>query len=766
MSSFRIRLIALLALLYLLVNFTLRAVLFVAFSSELPLSADTFSGFATGMLNDCAALVFTIIVPTFLILLIPEKFMSRLSGRCLSLVTVFLFSTASVFTALSEYYFWEEFGCRFNFIAVDYLIYTKELMDNAMESYPLGRLMTGVVIVSSLLTALVWLCLKKTNDNATENSDRHSSSPAFGPGGRLIAFASFCVLASLVYFLFTPLSVSPDRNKNEFAKNGIYELFSAYLGNQLDYRAFYRTMDTREAFSLLEREKADIGAGDRHASGYWQDGRNGNAFRPGGEYGVVAEPGGEYGIVAEPGAQQGFALSRSSSAKGHERRPNVIIVIMESMGSSWLGELTPELNGLAERGLTFTRMLSTGTRTVRGIEAVMLSVPPTPGSSIVRRPDNGGLFTLGTPFRRRGYSLDFVYGGIGYFDNMNAFFESNGYRVTDKLGFSGASRTFSNAWGQCDGDLYSESVRLADLSYREGVPFHQVLLTTSNHRPFTFPEGKIDLPQGTREAAVRYADHAAGEFVRYARAKPWFHDTVILFIGDHPSSIAGKTYLPPDGYGIVSLFYGPEFFASERIGTLASQLDVGPTLLSALGWDTRSRFFGTDARNLPPATGRAWISTYQLLGFRTEDRLAVLKPDRNYEVTRLSPGAPDTRQEADDEEAHEARGGDVGEEAHEARGDNVREDVYEEGAESAELLKDEIIVVRAVASYQCAYDLFTLNGLKESAVEDYAPPVPSVSPNPDPEAGWFRLAEIGRKSHKTASAGSDPDAKGLPHLDS
>ncbi len=47
-----------------------------------------------------------------------------------------LYVGAILFNGLSEYYFWSEFGVRYNFIAVDYLVYTNEVVGNIMESYP------------------------------------------------------------------------------------------------------------------------------------------------------------------------------------------------------------------------------------------------------------------------------------------------------------------------------------------------------------------------------------------------------------------------------------------------------------------------------------------------------------------------------------------------------------------------------------------------------------------------------------------------------
>lgn len=348
----------------------------------------------------------------------------------------------------------------------------------------------------------------------------------------------------------------------------------------------------------------------------------------------------------------------------------------------------------------------------------MLSIPPTPGNSIVRRPDNERLFTLGTPFHDNGYTRDFIYGGIGFFDNMNAFFSGNGYRVTDKLNFSEQSTTFSNAWGQCDEDLYSESIRLADESFQAGKPFQQVLLTTSNHRPFTFPAGKVSMAPGSRRAAVHYADYAVGKFIGEAREKPWFDNTVFVFVGDHPSSIAGKTEVPADAYGVVCIIYGPKFFQPEKIDTLCSQIDLAPTLLASLGWEYRSPFFGTNVRKLPSEQGRAWISTYQLLGFRTIDRLVVLKPDASVEVTNLEASPPAMPHNA----AH---------------------------AEDASL------VSRTVASYQCAYDLFTRKQLKEEFVASYAP---LLLRNRNQEQFGSTVEEKEYKGHPKHMAQAKPDA--------
>lgn len=643
-GEFRYRCLIGLALLFLIINLILRLALQTGFSKILPFTAEMFPHLLMGLLNDCAALVFVLLLPASFMLLPTDKFLQRqLAGKMYVSLITFCFSAIFIFTAFAEYFFWDEFSSRFNFIAVDYLIYTTEVIQNIVESYPLFRLLLVVFFLAAGTTALLLRRSRAVSPGGVHPGDylRHNGSA----GGRLGLLGGLYAAAALLFFAFNPFTVEQNRFWNEYAKNGVYELFSAYLNNQLDYRAFYKTMDSREAFALLQSEITDAN----------------KIFIP----------------------AKGENLLRVVAAEGPEKRPNVILVIMESMGRNWLGEYTPNLNALAGNGLSFSKMMSTGTRTVRGIEAIMLSVPPTPGNSIVRRPDNDRLFTLGTMFRDRGYDCDFIYGGIGYFDNMNAFFAGNGYAVTDKLDFAPQNKTFSNAWGQCDEDLYSESLRLADKSFRSGKPFHQVLLTASNHRPFTFPEGRVDIKQGSRRSAVSYADYAIGRFMREAKEKPWFDNTVFVFVGDHPASIAGKTDVPADAYVVICIMYGPRFFRQKSAETLCSQIDLAPTLLASLGWEYSSQFFGTNVLLLPKEDGRAWISTYQLLGFRTNNRLVVLKPDGRAEASPVQPDAPGS-----------LRGNDQ---------------------------DDETLVTRAVAFYQCAYDLFTNKRMKENVVIAYAP---------------------------------------------
>ncbi|QWP58953.1 LTA synthase family protein [Akkermansia muciniphila] len=160
------------------------------------------------------------------------------------------------------------------------------------------------------------------------------------------------------------------------------------------------------------------------------------------------------------------------------------------------------------------------------------------------------------------------------------------------------------------------------------------MFTTSNHRPYTYPEGRIDIPSHTgRMGAVKYADYAVGAFVEEARTKPWFDNTLFVFVGDHGAGSAGKQALNPETHRIFSIFYAPALLKPERRDTPVSQIDVLPTLLGLLNWPYDAAFYGKDALK-PSYQSRYFVSNYQYIGYLKGKDMVVLKPQRGVEFFR------------------------------------------------------------------------------------------------------------------------------------
>jgi phosphoglycerol transferase MdoB-like AlkP superfamily enzyme len=587
------------ALLFLGISFLTRLALLLKTGSAVDHGLGPLAGaFAVGLFFDLVTLSYAVIPLVLYVMLLPEFLRRRRFQRWLATgfcgVAVFVL----LFISASEWFFWDEFGVRFNFIAVDYLVYTNEVIGNIRQSYPLPLIIGGLLGVT---VAIVLPLARRGYLTLWLGAEM--------PRQRRLLVGALILLAPLLSFVAVDSRLLPEfRNvyNRELAQNGQYAFCAAFLNNSLSYEGFYETVEPRQAFAAARK--------------------------------LIATDNATF-LSEDP-----LDLSRQINGSGPEKRWNVIQITIESLSASYIGalapgkkSLTPKLDRLIGESIAFTNLYATGTRTVRGMEALSLSVPPTPGHSMVRRPDNENLFSLGSLFQARGYDTTFLYSGFGYFDNMNYFFSHNGFRVVDRASQPSDAVTFANIWGACDEDLYRWAMAEADRSYAAGKPFFHFVMTTSNHRPYTFPAGKVDCPQGERSSAVRYTDYAIADFIERARTKPWFANTVFVIVADHCANSAGKTELPLPKYRIPLILYNPELFGPRRVDTLCSQMDYAPTLLGLLNWTYKSRFFGRDVLRLDAADGRALPGSYQTLGYLRDGLLVTLKPVRRHSAYHITP---------------------------------------------------------------------------------------------------------------------------------
>ena len=522
---------------------------------------------------------------------------TRWHGR-LRLAGFFLMTAILLFGALSEWTFWEEFDTRFNFIAVDYLVYTHEVIGNIVESYPVGALLAGVAALAALLT---WLF---------RTPIQSAPAPSTRAAWRVLYAGLAFALPWSAWHLsdIDQMQFSGNAYANELAGNGLMTFFTAFHRNELDYERFYATLPAAQAAHIL------------------------------GELGVEREPLSR-ALNPDPDDNEAFNPKRIP----FKRPPkNIVMISVESLSAKYLGSfgntegLTPRLDALAKQGLLFTQLYATGTRTVRGLEALSLGTPPIPGQAIVRRPNNDHLATVGEILRRQGYTTFFLYGGYGYFDNMNGYFAGNDYQVVDRTDFPKASVGFANVWGVADEFLFDNSLAQLDQTHAAGKPFLAQIMTTSNHRPFTYPDGRIDIPSpGKREGGVKYTDYAIGHFIDQARSKPWFNDTLFVIVADHCASAAGKSKLPVAGYHIPLILYAPALLKPGRDDRLASQIDIPPTLLDVMGLPGDDHFFGKSLFETGEGSQenrRAFISNYQELGYLKAGKLVVLGPKQRVDT--------------------------------------------------------------------------------------------------------------------------------------
>lgn len=589
----------------------LRAVLYVSFGPhELP-DGTVALAFLVGFQQDLFVCLLATLPILFWLWIFPNRWFGKLWHRLIFIGSFFVFWAVEIFICFTEYYFFDEFKSRFNTVAVDYLMYPTEVVGNIRDSYPVGLIITICALASFALTLLAfWNFREMWNEPSPAKRRFLNFATGFiaclalwftlsiESGGA--TFPSKYDIDSLHQWLAAHLQgthFSEDRTLNEIANNGSLSFISAFVTRDLDYAAYYKTISRDDAYARVKK--------------------------------LLASPKAEF--VGGP-----FNIRRKISGDASRPRLNVVILLEESLGSEFWGSLgrtngtcTPEMDKLAlNEGIFFTNMYACGNRTVRGFEGVLSSFPPLPGDSIVKRDRSENVETIARVLKRDGYDSVFLYGGRGVFDNMRYYALNNGWdRFIEQKDFP--HPTFTTIWGVCDEDVYARAIEEFRAMNASGKPFLGTILSVSNHKPYTYPRGRIpedpDLPKRTTEKAVKYSDWCLGKFFRDAKQEAFWTNTVFVVVADHGNRVYGAQEIPIFSYEIPCVILGPAVVKQPQIiGTLANSLDVSPTVLGLIGRPYDTLFFGRDLLNDPPEMARAMLNHNRDIGMFADARMAVL----------------------------------------------------------------------------------------------------------------------------------------------
>lgn len=568
---------------YLLLGAALRCVLWWSFGRAGGVTAaEAALAVVAGLGADAVQSLYLLSPFVLLLALLPDRWVRSAAFARAARIGVFAWLYAFTFIAVAEYFFFEEFDARFNLVSVDYLLYPTEVVGDIRAEYPLGTIAIAVLAVT-LLT--MWVTRKYLIAGATRPSRLSSRT-------RVMAVWAGVVALALLVVDTDSTAIFGNRITNEIASNGASSFFRALRTSEIDYHTYYATRDARANFRALTAQLA--------SSGHFTH-------------------------------LDAARLDREFAARPGLGRLNVVVVASESFGAEFSRlygsqrDWTPEFDKLAQKGMWFSHMYASGTRTVRGLEAIATSLPPIPTVSILHRPGNEGIANWGTVMRKLGYETSFLYGGYGYFDNMNYFFSQNGFDVYDRTAISQPVR-FENMWGVADEDLYDFALQQFDAQARAGKPFFSIIMNTSNHKPYTFRAGVpgVKPEGGGRESGVRYADYAQAYFLREAKKHAWFDDTLFVIVADHGARVYGREEIPLSTYEIPMLFYSPKHVAPRRVDTLTTQIDIAPTVLGLLGLPYTAPFFGQDALNTPEKDRVAFFSHNHDVALYRNGQLAIL----------------------------------------------------------------------------------------------------------------------------------------------
>jgi phosphoglycerol transferase MdoB-like AlkP superfamily enzyme len=549
--------------------------------------------FPIGLRLDTVLLCYVMVIPALVLLVCP----ARLKSIACWLTTVYFACMAALFYFLevATFPFMAEFENRPDRLFIEHMVQIREVSEMILKGYA-GILCIGLSGMALIAAAVMWGFRKVSGWNR--------------PCGFIRRLGMFFFIAPLLYIgIRSNLSGRP-------VNLSIAAFSECHLVNQLGFNSTYSLGYTYVQMQRNAESSAAI---------YGNMPKNEVFQRLLAANGVRSKDCTNPGIPLLHFQKSGFSIKQPL---------NLVIIMEESIGAEHVGclgglPLTPRMDKLSREGLLFKNLYCTGTRTVRGIEAVIAGFLPTPGESVLKNEiGQQKFFTIAELLKRQGYSTDFLYGGKSTFDNMRACFRSNGFdTIHDQDDFK--NPVFTSTWGVSDEDLFAR----ANDVFRNHAdkPFFALVLTTSNHDPYEFPDGRIELyeqPKASRYNTIKYADFALGNFFETAKKEAYYGRTVFLVIADHGTRLRGQSLIPIQKYHIPGLIIAPHL----RPGTYektASQIDMTPTLLDIMGISTDLPLIGRPllsiSENMPGRAIMQYGNTHALL---VDSSLVVQQPEK------------------------------------------------------------------------------------------------------------------------------------------
>ncbi|NUY79899.1 sulfatase-like hydrolase/transferase [Flavobacterium sp. MAH-1] len=576
----------------LLITTISRLALFFIFNERVSETPEFWLIFPIGLRSDLIIISYLSFLPVVLLTLLPTSVLMKI--RRFFNVYFICFLSLFLLMELSTPDFIRQYDTRPNSIFLEYLIYPKEVFGTLFKSYWI------MLVVAVIVMAIcIWLLIRNAKRLFTPRDTPYTTKLILFP---LIAFLLvFGARGSLTSR--RPINVSNavfsvDQLTNCLGLNSLYTVaFAAYsMKNEGNVDKMYGKMKEEEAIARVKKYM------DVDANGFTSD---------------------------------SIPLLHMIQPDSVSAKPyNLVIILEESLGAEYVGclggkPLTPEIDKLALEGTLFTNMYATGTRSVRGIEAVVTGFLPSPSESVVKLSDSqSGFYTVAALLEQKGYDTSFIYGGMANFDNMASFFNGNGFnRIIDEDDFDAKKSAFHGTWGWSDEDVL---VKANDYFKTLKKPFVSLVFSSSNHEPFEFPDGRIQLydkKKNTVNNAMKYADYAVGKFFDLAKKEAYYKNTVFLVIADHNTRTFGKHLVPIHKFHIPALLIGPNVEKGKRYDALCSQIDIQPTVLTKLGLSLETPMPGRNLFRLAPnVAGRAIMQFHDINAFRVGNQVVVMQP--------------------------------------------------------------------------------------------------------------------------------------------
>jgi len=561
--------------------------------------------FLYGLRMDTIVASLFLLIPAVLMLLLPSK-LSRLGTFLIRVYLLFVFLLV-IYIENATFPFFAEFDVRPNALFVNYLEYPKEVLGNIWASYKLE-----IFISAAMLTVFAaWFWRKSIGFfDSVYDIALWKRAALFLP----VFIILFIGVRSS--FKHRPANISDatytnSHLVNEITKNSLYAIGYAYYtqkNTEFDVKR-YGKMSIEEAFQRMGK-RLDLDPKRCKIP--------------------FARPVDSHFVASKP--------------------KNLVIFVQESLGAQFVGALngkqgekgiTPNLDRLSKESVWFNSLYSNGTRSIRGLAALSAGFLPVPGKGVLKRnKSQKDFFTVAQLLKPYGYYSLFIYGGEKRFDNMASWYYGNGFdEIIDEEKF--VNPKFHGIWGVSDEDLVERANQEFKQLYARRQPFVSVMFSTTNHTPFDFPEGRIELIKGEEphsvKNAIKYADYAIGKFFDQAKKEAYYKDTIFALAADHNVRVYGDNLLPYTMFQIPGLILG-QGVEPKQINRLSMQADILASALDLIGIKTLyypilgHSIYENHKKNM------SLMQFHQMYGLRVGDKIAIIQPEEAPVTMKIAEG--------------------------------------------------------------------------------------------------------------------------------
>lgn len=289
-----------------------------------------------------------------------------------------------------------------------------------------------------------------------------------------------------------------------------------------------------------------------------------------------------------------------------ENKPNVVLTVMESMGTHLLQMDTPQRDLLGrlrphfEQDWLFTRFVSEGDGTSETLHRLFIR---SPFNNISQTSARNKTFAtnLFQPYLDAGYRVVYITAGNGGWRNFDQFLKHLGVHefVDETFLRQHYPQAQSSAWGVPDEYMFRYAAERLQQAQNDKQPVFIMMLSVTHHPPYSLPAGQkreqfdfqaaelqrfAQMGDATQINEIfntfRYANDQLGEFINQAKQ---LGNTIVAATGDHNIRGIGYPKNEESALGHAVPFYlwlpenlrGNAVFQAERVG---SHKDVMPTL--------------------------------------------------------------------------------------------------------------------------------------------------------------------------------------------